>query len=81
MARSLRFLGSPATGQDQQWRPWSRLRKNRSDCVKRTIRGDDNAIAEAQLRARNLKKRGISHAFATTTGNARKGPWRLGRVK
>ena len=34
-----------------------------------------------RTRVRNLKKRGIYHRQAVTTGNARKGPWRMSRVK
>ncbi|MEA2082862.1 MAG: group II intron maturase-specific domain-containing protein, partial [Thermodesulfobacteriota bacterium] len=32
-------------------------------------------------RVRELKKRGVFHRYAVTTGNARKGPWRMSRVK
>jgi len=34
-----------------------------------------------RTRVKELKKRGISHAYAVTTGNARKGPWRMSKVK
>jgi len=34
-----------------------------------------------RTRIRELKKRGISHAVAVRTGCARKGPWRMSRVK
>jgi len=34
-----------------------------------------------RTRVRELKKRGIFHRQAVTTGNARKGPWRMSRVK
>lgn len=34
-----------------------------------------------RTRVRELKKRGIYHRQAVTTGNARKGPWRMSRVK
>lgn len=34
-----------------------------------------------RTRVKELKKRGISHAFAVTAGNARKGPWRMSKVK
>ena len=34
-----------------------------------------------RTRVRELKKRGISHHFAVTTGNARKGAWRMSKVK
>ena len=32
-------------------------------------------------RVRELEKRGVYHSYAVTTGNARKGPWRMSRVK
>jgi RNA-directed DNA polymerase len=34
-----------------------------------------------RTRVRELRKRGIFHRQAVTTGNARKGPWRMSRVK
>lgn len=34
-----------------------------------------------RTRVRELKKRGIYHRHAVLTGNARKGPWRMSRVK
>jgi len=34
-----------------------------------------------RTRVQNLLKRGISRTFAVTTGCARKGPWRMSRVK
>jgi RNA-directed DNA polymerase len=34
-----------------------------------------------RTRIRELRKRGIFHRQAVTTGNARKGPWRMSRVK
>ena len=34
-----------------------------------------------RTRVRELKKRGVSHCYAVTTGNSRKGPWRLSKVK
>ena len=34
-----------------------------------------------RTRIRELRKRGIFHHQAVTTGNARKGPWRMSRVK
>ena len=34
-----------------------------------------------KTRVRELLKRGVSHAFAVTTGCARKGPWRMSKVK
>jgi len=34
-----------------------------------------------RTRVRELKKRGTSHSYAVSTGNARKGPWRMSRVK
>ena len=34
-----------------------------------------------KTRVRELLKRGISRAFALTTGCARKGPWRMSKVK
>jgi RNA-directed DNA polymerase len=34
-----------------------------------------------RTRVRELKKRGISHHYAVTTGNARKGAWRMSKVK
>lgn len=34
-----------------------------------------------RTRVRELKKRGISHHLAVTTGNARKGAWRMSKVK
>ncbi len=34
-----------------------------------------------RTRVRELKKRGIYHSQAVKTGNARKGPWRMSRVK
>lgn len=34
-----------------------------------------------RTRVRELKKRGASHSLAVTTGNARKGPWRMSKVK
>ena len=34
-----------------------------------------------RTRVRELKKRGVFHRQAVTTGNARKGPWRMSRVK
>jgi len=34
-----------------------------------------------RTRVRELSKRGITHKLAVTTGNARKGPWRMSRVK
>lgn len=34
-----------------------------------------------RTRVRELRKRGISHSLAVTTGNARKGPWRMSKVK
>ena len=34
-----------------------------------------------RTRIRELKKRGLSHAVAVRTGCARKGPWRMSRVK
>lgn len=34
-----------------------------------------------RTRVRELKKRGIYHRQAVTTGNARKGPWRMSKVK
>jgi RNA-directed DNA polymerase len=34
-----------------------------------------------RTRIGELKKRGISHTFAVTTGCSRKGPWRMSRVK
>lgn len=34
-----------------------------------------------RTRVRELKKRGVYHSQAATTGNARKGPWRMSKVK
>jgi RNA-directed DNA polymerase len=34
-----------------------------------------------RTRVRELKKRGVFHRQAVTTGNARKGPWRMSKVK
>ncbi len=34
-----------------------------------------------RTRIRELKKRGISHTYAVRTGCARKGAWRMSRVK
>ena len=34
-----------------------------------------------RTRVRNLKKLGLSHNDAMRTGNSRKGPWRMGKVK
>jgi RNA-directed DNA polymerase len=34
-----------------------------------------------RTRVRELKKRGVSHSYAVSTGNSRKGPWRLSKVK
>jgi RNA-directed DNA polymerase len=34
-----------------------------------------------RTRVRELKKRGICHRSAVSTGNARKGSWRMSRVK
>ena len=34
-----------------------------------------------RTRVRNLKKLGISHGYAMTVGNSRKGPWRMGKTK
>lgn len=34
-----------------------------------------------RTRVRELIKRGVSQKYAVTTGNARKGPWRMSRVK
>jgi RNA-directed DNA polymerase len=34
-----------------------------------------------RTRVRELEKRGISHRFAVTTGNSRKGAWRMSKVK
>jgi hypothetical protein len=64
MARSLRSLGSLATGQDEQGRPWSGWRNNRSDCVKRTRRGDDKAIAGAVTRSQPEETQNISACFS-----------------
>jgi len=34
-----------------------------------------------RTRVRELRKRGVSHRFAVTAGNARKGSWRMSRIK
>jgi len=64
------------------WKQWSRPKGDRLPGTKwNGSNGAERSGNNRRIRVQNLLKRGISRTFAVTTGCARKGPWRMSRVK